>query len=91
MDAALTGRTVLSLIGAAVIIAGLGLLVEGLTREPALRLVFLVAGAALAALYFRASQAGGLPSSYVISDELLLPRPTVHVHAEPRPVKACVG
>ncbi len=62
--------------------AAAGLLLEGLTRFAAFRVLFVTGLGLGGALYWRANKHGGLPSSLVDFDTIAgPPRPTVHVAA----------
>lgn len=74
-------RIVLALLLGVWGIAAAGLLVEGLSRFTAFR-VLAASGLGLAlALYYRGAQRGGLPASFVEFDAPVTPRATVHVSA----------
>jgi hypothetical protein len=82
MDVSALGRCAIAAVGVCVILSALGLLVEGLTREPSLRVLCIIVGGAGAVLYFRAAQHGGLPGSYLSSEDAVgPPMQTVHVSA----------
>ena len=74
-------RVVLALLLGVWVTAAAGLLIEGMARFSAFR-VLAVSGLGLGlALYYRGAQRGGLPASFVEFDGPVTPRATVHVAA----------
>jgi hypothetical protein len=85
VSAALVGRVVLGLVALLIGLSALGLLIEGVSREPLLALLASLGIAGCVAAYYRAALRELLPSGLVTldTDDAGLPRPAVHVQAVP--------
>ena len=81
--AALVGRLVVGVVFLLVFLSALGLLIEGVSREPLLALLASMGIAGCVAAYYRAALRELLPSGLVTldTDDAGLPRPSVHVQA----------